>query len=163
MDAEGNYPFFDYYYGVLDHFNRGSINIPSLNIYYTYTTDSYAQVKIYDGSDELRQHILFLSTTYPQRIAAVGCSIYTITPLLLSTSIVFECAFKQLNPVQQGERLSIGLFSEKVYSHDAFSSMPMIALRYDGGDNYAPPKQWYEFVHKAEGSGSGSTTVINTG
>ncbi|MEM2919657.1 MAG: hypothetical protein QXY14_04275 [Candidatus Nitrosocaldus sp.] len=163
MDAEGNYPFFDGYYGALDHFNRGSINISPLSTYYTYATDSYAQVKIHDGNDELRQHALFLSATYPQRIAAAGCHAYTITPVLLSTSIVFECAFKQLNTVQQGERLSIGLFSERVYSHDAFSSMPMIALRYDGGDNSASPKQGYEFVHRAGESGSGSTTIISTG
>lgn len=161
IDAEGNYPFFDCY-GALDHFNRGSVNTSSLSAYYTYTTDSYAQVKIHDGNDELKQHALFLSATYPLRLAAVGCSTYTVTPLLLQTSsIVFECAFRQLNAVQQGERLSIGLFSEKVYNHDAFSTMPIIALRYDGGDNYTSPKQVYEFVHGA--SESGSTTIVGTG
>ncbi len=41
IDVEGYYPYFDNYYGVLDHFNRENINL--MNMYRVYTTDSPRQ------------------------------------------------------------------------------------------------------------------------
>ncbi len=169
FDVESSYPYFDNYYGAIDHFNRENINL--VDIYQVYTTDSYAEAKIHSNIDDYRYHALFLGRTgsnggmYPQRIASVGARHYYVSPIMLvnADTIVFECLFKQLNDTQRGEKISIGLFSSTPTTSsgndDAFSNIPMIALRYDGGDNYTLPKSNYELVYCND---NGNVTVINS-
>jgi hypothetical protein len=157
IDVEGYYPYFDNYYGALDHFNRENINL--MNIYRVYTTDSYAEAKVHTDQDRYRMHALFLGRTssnggmYPLRVASVGAMQYYVSPAALIdvTAILFECSFTQLNNLQRGEKLSIGLLSNTPTSHtgsdDAFSSNAMIALRYDGGDDYYNAKSNYEIIY----------------
>jgi hypothetical protein len=170
LDVEGNYPYFDNYYGAIDHFNRENINL--VEMYRVYTTDAYAEVRIHNDMDNYRYHALFLGRAgsnggmYPQRIASIGARHYYVSPTMLidADTIVFECLFKQLNSVQRGEKVSIGLFSSTPTSYsgndDAFSNNTMIALRYDGGDNYTMPKDNYEIVYCND---NGSVTVVNSG